>query len=118
MKNKFLTIIFLSITHFCYSQIGINLPSPQTFTVIPQRIINGTTVPAKTATADSIYVLEIINTGSIVYSNMILFIGNTPTQAPFNTIGLILWEGVDYSNNTNYTNETVKARIKTLLNIQ
>lgn len=104
--KQLLTIILFAISSFAFAQpVGIKMNPAQTFTV----------VPLKTAVFDSIFA-SVTDNGVSVYVDLDFF--KPSSKDIFYGKRLVLWSGAEYTKNQNWTNATVLARIKELLNIQ
>ena len=103
--KKLFTILAIAISSIAYSQkIGIKLKVAETFTVVPARL----------SVADSVSVDQITDNGYSVTVAVSFYKKNDYS----NSRSLILWEGEAYKENEDWSNETVIARIKVLLDIQ
>ena len=103
--KKLFTILAIAISGICIAQpVGIKLKSSQEFTV----------VPAQTVISDSIFA-TVHDMGTYLYVSINYFKNHTLISM---NMRLVLWEGQAYKENEDWTNETVIARIKVLLDIQ
>lgn len=104
MKKLILTFSVILISICAFAQpVGIKLKTAETFTV----------VPAQTADADSLF-STVHDMGTYLYVDITFY----RSAKPVSGMKLTLWNGVEYKENENWTNETVIGRIKELLEIQ
>lgn len=107
MKKSILIFAITLISTCVFSQkIGIKLSSKQNVEAVPVQ-------QAITVLTDTIGVESIVDNGSSVVVR--LEIGKGLTERPRT---LVLWDGQAYKDNQNWTNVTVIARIKVLLNLK
>lgn len=106
MKKSILTFAIAIISICVFAQpVGIKLKSAEEFTVMP----------AQTVMSDSLFA-TVHDMGTYLYVNIDFFKGDK--NLPASNMMLTLWEGDAYKQNENWSNATVIARIKVLLDIQ
>jgi hypothetical protein len=99
MKKIIITSLIIAASLTGFSQkIGLKF-TKQNVTVVPATIIN----------TDTIAVNSIIDNGSSVI--LIITVGSRGQD-------LLLWSGADYTENANWSNETILAALKKAFNIQ
>ena len=104
--KKILALIFISTSCFSYSQVlGVKFNNPKTFIVDS----------AQTVVTDTITIKNIVDDGERVEVTVVYYVSSIP---PFRrrTKNLIVWSGQDYINNQNWNKNSLKQRVKDILN--